>query len=33
MGFRFLDVRVTERPASTNESRPEPPMQGTLMLK
>jgi hypothetical protein len=33
MGFRFLDVRVTERSASTNESRPEPPMQGTLMLK
>jgi acetoacetate decarboxylase len=33
MGFRFLDVRVTERPASANESKPGPQMQGTLMLK
>jgi hypothetical protein len=33
MGFRFLDVRVTERPASTHESNPGPAMQGTLMLK
>jgi acetoacetate decarboxylase len=33
MGFRFLDVRVTELPASTNESKPGPQMQGTLMLK
>jgi acetoacetate decarboxylase len=33
MGFRFLDVRVTERLASTSKSNPGPQMQGTLMLK
>jgi hypothetical protein len=33
MGFRFLEVRVTERPTSAYESNPGPAMQGTLMLK
>ena len=33
MGFRFLDLRVTELVEPAGETRPEPQMDGTLMLK